>query len=102
MKVLIGVDPHKASVAVAAVDEAKGELLAPVSLFLLSQHHSTARPSAKRYDNRYEGEDPVRTSENPQNANFALHDCCELRGDGVLGSSRVGASPNTNSRIVYR
>jgi hypothetical protein len=27
MKVLIGVDPHKASVAVAAVDEALGELL---------------------------------------------------------------------------
>jgi hypothetical protein len=27
MKVLIGVDPHKASVAVAAVDEATGELL---------------------------------------------------------------------------
>ena len=27
MKVLIGVDPHKVSVAVAAVDEAKGELL---------------------------------------------------------------------------
>jgi transposase len=27
MKVLIGVDPHKASVALAAVDEAKGELL---------------------------------------------------------------------------
>ena len=27
MKVLIGVDPHKASVAVAALDEAKGELL---------------------------------------------------------------------------
>jgi transposase len=27
MKVLIGVDPHKASVAVAAVDEAKGELV---------------------------------------------------------------------------
>jgi hypothetical protein len=27
MKVLIGVDPHKASVAVAAVEEAKGELL---------------------------------------------------------------------------
>ena len=31
MKVLIGVDPHKASVAVAAVDEAKGELLERVS-----------------------------------------------------------------------
>ena len=27
MKVLIGVDPHKASVAVAAIDEAKGEIL---------------------------------------------------------------------------
>ena len=27
MKVLIGVDPHKASVAVAAIDAAKGELL---------------------------------------------------------------------------
>jgi hypothetical protein len=27
MKVLIGVDPHKASVAVAVVDEAVGELL---------------------------------------------------------------------------
>jgi transposase len=27
MKVLIGVDPHKASVALAAIDEAKGELL---------------------------------------------------------------------------
>jgi hypothetical protein len=27
MKVLIGVDPHKASVADAAIDEAAGELL---------------------------------------------------------------------------
>ena len=27
MKMLIGVDPHKTSLAVAAVDEAKGELL---------------------------------------------------------------------------
>ena len=27
MKVLIGVDPHKASVATAVIDEAKGELL---------------------------------------------------------------------------
>ena len=27
MKVLIGVDPHKASVALAVVDEAKGQLL---------------------------------------------------------------------------
>ena len=27
MKVLIGVDPHKGSVALAAIDEAKSELL---------------------------------------------------------------------------
>ena len=27
MKVLIGIDPHKTSLAAAAVDEAKGELL---------------------------------------------------------------------------
>ena len=31
MKVLIGVDPHKASLAVAAVDEATGELLEQAS-----------------------------------------------------------------------
>ena len=31
MKVLIGVDPHKASVAVAVVDEAVGELIERVS-----------------------------------------------------------------------
>ncbi len=31
MKVLIGVDPHKASVAVAAVDEAVGELIERVT-----------------------------------------------------------------------
>ena len=36
MKVLIGVDPHKASVAVAVVDEAKGEILERAS-FLQSR-----------------------------------------------------------------
>jgi hypothetical protein len=39
-------------------------LLARVRLSLLSQHHSTALPSPKRYGNRYEAEDPGRTSEN--------------------------------------
>src|SRR5215204_7198726 len=29
----------------------------------------------------------MRTSQNAQNANFANHDFCALRGDGVLGSS---------------
>jgi hypothetical protein len=32
MKVLFGVDPHKASVAVAAIAEAKGELLERATL----------------------------------------------------------------------
>src|SRR5215203_3913980 len=36
----------------------------------LSQLHSTARPSPERYDNRYEAEDPGRTSPNPQKTNF--------------------------------
>src|SRR5215204_3909825 len=38
--------------------------LDPVVLPLLSQPHSTALASAKRYDNRYEAEYPRRTSEN--------------------------------------
>src|SRR5215217_885360 len=42
-------------------------LLAPY----LSQLHSTARPSPERYDNRYEAEDPGRTSQNAQKAKFA-------------------------------
>jgi hypothetical protein len=44
--------------------------LDPLPLALPSQRHSTALPSPKRYDKRYEAEDPRRTSENPQNANF--------------------------------
>ena len=42
MKVLIGVDPHKASVAVAAVDEATGELLERASF---PQDRAGLRPS---------------------------------------------------------
>ena len=52
MKVLIGVDPHKASVAVAAVDEAKGELLERASF---PQSHSGLRALecwAKRFPKR--------------------------------------------------
>src|SRR5215212_1197814 len=44
--------------------------LDPVVLPLLSQPHSTALASAKRYDNRYEAEYPRRTSENSLKANF--------------------------------
>src|SRR5215211_6524232 len=50
-------------------------LLAPY----LSQLHSTARPSPERYDNRYEAEDPGRTSQNAQYANFALTEFSEVR-----------------------
>jgi hypothetical protein len=39
---------------------------------LLSQPHFTTLPSAKRYGKRNEAEYPRRTSENPQNANFAI------------------------------
>jgi hypothetical protein len=42
MKVLIGVDPHKASVAVAAIDEAKGELVDRASF---PQDRAGLRPS---------------------------------------------------------
>ena len=43
MKVLIGVDPHKASVAVAAVDEATGELLERAAEnFALTKYSSKA------------------------------------------------------------
>src|SRR5215207_8774074 len=52
MKVLIGVDPHKASLAVAAVDEAKGELLERASF---SQDRASLRALerwAKRFPER--------------------------------------------------
>src|SRR5215216_7487368 len=54
-------------------------ILAPVPLPLLSQHHTTALPSPKRYGNRYEREDPGRTSENALNANFVELRLCEVR-----------------------
>src|SRR5215208_1680344 len=52
--------------------------LAPVPLFLQSQRHSTALPSAKRYDNRYGAK---------WKSNFREYPECELRLDGVLRSS---------------
>ena len=49
MKVLIGVNPHKASLAVAAVDEAKGELLENASF---SQDRTGLR-SLERWAKRF-------------------------------------------------
>src|SRR5215203_4213719 len=63
--------------------------LASVRLLLPSQLYSTAPPSFKRYDKRYEAEDPGRTSENTQNANFAKTEFYEVR---ELGVSRKVAS----------
>jgi transposase len=49
MKVLIGVDPHKASLAVAAVDEAKGQLLERASF---PQNHAGLR-ALERWARRF-------------------------------------------------
>ena len=50
MKVLIGVDPHKASVAVAVVDEAVGELVECATFF--PQNRPGLR-SLERWAKRY-------------------------------------------------
>src|SRR5215218_6831057 len=61
-------------------------ILAPVPLPLLSQHHTTALPSPKRYGNRYEREDPGRTSENTYSTQFVnKQECsqeCNPKGSG--------------------
>jgi hypothetical protein len=56
MKVLIGVDPHKASVAVAAVDEAKGEFLERASFL----HNRASLRSLERWAGRYPERRPKR------------------------------------------
>ena len=52
MKILIGVDPHKASVAVAAVDEASGELLERASFPQDRAGLRTLECWAKRFSER--------------------------------------------------
>jgi transposase len=52
MKVLIGVDPHKASVAVAAVDEAKGELVERASFLQNRTGLRALERWAKRFPER--------------------------------------------------
>src|SRR5215212_6224081 len=39
------------------------------------------------------GQSGLPTSHSGDSANFALHDFCELRGDGVLRSSRLQSPP---------
>src|SRR5215212_626793 len=52
MKVLIGVDPHKASVAVAAVDEAEGELVERASFLQNRAGFRALERWAKRFPER--------------------------------------------------
>jgi transposase len=52
MKVLIGVDPHKTSVAVAAVEEATGELLERASFLQYRVGLSRLERWAKRFPER--------------------------------------------------
>ena len=52
MKILIGVDPHKTSVAVAAVEEAKGELLERASFPQDRAGLSALERWAKRFSER--------------------------------------------------
>src|SRR5919107_1220198 len=56
----------------------------------LSQPHSTALPSPERYDNRYEAEDPGRTSQNCQNANFAFTEFSEVEVAGPRSYVNLG------------
>lgn len=50
-------------------------LLTPVPLLVLSQHHSTAQPSPKRCDNRYEqGDFWKRSWQNPKNLASRISD----------------------------
>src|SRR5215218_360576 len=53
---------------------------APVPLPLPSQHHSTALPSLKRYDNRYEDRFLSRTAPNPPKIHLKMEvsDVCSL------------------------
>ena len=55
MKVLIGVDPHKASLAIAAVDEATGELLERASFPQDRAGLSALERWARRFPERRSG-----------------------------------------------
>jgi hypothetical protein len=56
------------------------QLLDPVPLPLLAQHHSTAEPSAKRYGNHYKGRFLSRTAQNPPKIHLKMQvsDVCSL------------------------
>jgi hypothetical protein len=90
MKVLIGVDPHKASLAVAAVDEAEGELIEHASF---PQNRSGLRCLerwAKRFPERrwaVENAGGLGRGLKNRHLNYALHmvAVCQARSDARGG-----------------
>ena len=88
MKVLIGVDPHKASVAVAAVDEAKGELLERASF----PQDRTGLRCLERWAKRF----PERRWAMENSGGLGRHLAARLAGSG---ESVVDVPPKLSARV---
>jgi transposase len=88
MKVLIGVDPHKASIAVAAIDEATGELLERASF---PQNHEGLR-SLERWAKRF----PERRWAVENAGGLGRHLAVRLAGSG---ESVVDVPPKLSARV---
>ena len=88
MKVLIGVDPHKTSVAVAAVDEAKGELLERASF----SQNRVGLKSLERWARRF----PQRRWAVENAGGLGRHLAVRLAGSG---ESVVDVPPKLSARV---
>jgi transposase len=88
MKVLIGVDPHKASVAVAAVDEAKGELLERTSF----PQDRTGLRCLERWAKRF----PERSWAMENSGGLGRHLAARLT---AAGESVVDVPPKLSARV---
>jgi transposase len=88
MKVLIGVDPHKASLAVAALDEATGELLERAGF---SQDRSGLR-CLERWTKRF----PVRRWAVENAGGLGRHLAVRL---AAAGESVVDVPPKLSARV---
>src|SRR5215218_8645672 len=88
MKVLIGVDPHKASVAVAAVDEAKGEFVERASF--------PQDRSGLRYLERWAKRFPERSWAMENSGELGRHLAARLT---AAGESVVDVPPKLSARV---
>jgi len=88
MKVLIGVDPHKASVAVAAIDEAAGELVEHASF----RQNSAGLRSLERWAKRF----PERRWAVENAGGLGRHLAGRLAGSG---ESVVDVPPQLSARV---